>query len=238
MHHRWKLIVSVEHARNDVPPEIDLGLDAEVLDSHVAWDPGALDVGRIVAQATGAPLFEGRWTRLVADLNRSPGNPDVVPEVAFGVPVPGNQGMTVADRQARIDRYHTPYWTDVRQAVRDAMADDPDACVFHLSVHSFTGEFQGQVREMSMGVMLDPGRILERYVADHLLDALVARGVNAVENQPYDGRADAIVTAFRPEMGDRSYAGIEVEVSQNHLDEIGDLGRRLLEAVRWLIDTH
>jgi predicted N-formylglutamate amidohydrolase len=122
--------------------------------------------------------------------------------------------------------------------VRDALASDPDVCVLHLSVHSFTGEFDGRVREMTMGVMLDPDRILERYVADHLLTALHERGVNAVENQPYDGRADAIVTAFRPEMGDRSYAGIEVEVSQNHLDEIGDLGRRLLGAVAWLLDTH
>jgi len=119
-----------------------------------------------------------------------------------------------------------------------AMAEDPDVCVLHLSIHSFTGEFQGEVREMSMGVMLDPDRILERYVADHLLTGLRERGVRAVENEPYDGRADAIVTAFRPEMGDRGYAGIEIEVSQSHLDEIDRLGHRLRDAVQWLKGTH
>jgi predicted N-formylglutamate amidohydrolase len=101
-------------------------------------------------------------------------------------------------------------------------------------VHSFTGEFAGEVREMSMGVMLDPSRRLERHAADLLLEGLVRLGVHAVENEPYDGRGDALVAALRRRFPQDRYAGVQIEVSQNHLEEIDALGHRLLETIQWL----
>lgn len=238
MHHDWFVLVTVEHASNAVPEGFDLGVDAEVFDSHVAWDPGARELGSILAADLSAPLFLGRYTRLLADLNRSPENPAAVPEVAFGVRVPANAGLSADDRAARLRRFHAPYWSRVRSTIEGALAvGHPERCVLHLSMHSFTGEFAGEVREMSMGVMLDPERRLERHAADRLLEHLERLGVHAVENEPYDGRGDALVTNLRRHLPEARYAGVQIEVSQNHLDEIEALGYRLLETVQWLKAT-
>ncbi len=238
MHHDWFVLITVEHASNAVPKGFDLGVPAEVLDTHVAWDPGAPEVASIIAAELSAPLFLGRYTRLVADLNRSPENPASVPEVAFGVRVPANMGLTPDARAARLRRFHQPYWDRVFSTVEGAFAvGGPDRCVLHLSVHSFTGEFAGEVRKMSMGVMLDPARRLERHAADLLLEGLHRLDVNAVENAPYDGRGDAIVAALRRRFPEERYAGVQIEISQNHLDEIDALGHRLLETVQWLKAT-
>lgn len=234
MHRPFEVVISCEHASNAVPPDVDLGLPEDILETHVAWDPGALPVARLLSRALGAPLFAGEWTRLLVDLNRSPWNPEVVPAVAFDVPVPGNQGLDAAAVEARMARFHTPYWSAVHGEISRRLAKGPDARVLHLSIHSFTGEFRGEIRPMSMGIMMDPNQPLERMVADILLAELEAQGVHAVENQPYDGRADALVTSARPVFGHERYAGVEVELSQNHLDEIEALGQRLLQAVRRL----
>lgn len=234
VHHPFDVIVSCEHATNAVPEEIDLGVPEDVLDSHVAWDPGARPVAELLATDLRAPLFLGGHTRLVADLNRSPWNPEIVPTVAFDQPVPANLALDEAGRRARVERYHLPYWTAVQGQIQRTLDADPRACVLHLSIHSFTGEFRGEIRPMSLGIMMDPILRLERHVSDVLLEELTARGVHAEENQPYDGRADALVTSMRPIFGEDRYAGIEIELSQNHLDEIDALGRRLLESVRAL----
>lgn len=233
-HPPFDVIVSCEHASNAVPEALDLGLNPDVLDSHAAWDPGARPVAELLAKSLNAPLFLGQYTRLLADLNRSPWNPEIVPEVAFDCPVPANQGLTDEQRRARIARYHTPYWVQVQDEIQRALDAHADACVLHLSIHSFTGEFRGEVRPMSLGIMIDPILRLERHVCDVLLQELTEQGVHAVENQPYDGRADALVTSMRPLFGEQRYAGVEIELSQNHLDEIDVLGHKLLEAVRRL----
>ena len=73
-------VVSVEHASPDVPARLaDLGLPARWFGTHHAWDPGAALVGARIARAFGALLHRGRWSRLVADLNRSADHPRAVP---------------------------------------------------------------------------------------------------------------------------------------------------------------
>ena len=90
----WQPVVSIEHASNAIPPELGtLGLTNEILESHVAWDPGAEYVGRKLASAVRSPIVVGQFSRLVADLNRSPENHESVPSTAFGVAVPGNSQL-------------------------------------------------------------------------------------------------------------------------------------------------
>lgn len=235
MHHDWFTLVTVEHASNAVPEGIDLGVPPEALETHAAWDPGAKEVGSIVAADLYAPMFLGRYTRLVADLNRNPENPAVVPEVGYGVTVPANIGLSPEQRARRLATFHRPFWQRVRETIDGALAVGPrERRILHLSIHSFTGEFEGEVRPMSMGVMFDPARPLERHVADLLLTGLERLGVHAVENQPYDGRSDSHTTFLRRQIPADRYAGVQIEVSQNHLDEIEALGHRLLQTVQWL----
>lgn len=203
---RPRLILSCEHARNELPDGLDLGLDEEALRSHIAWDEGALELARTLALATGAPLIEGEVSRLVVDLNRREEDPGVIPTVAFGVPVPGNQGLGAEQRQARFLRYHRPYRARILAEVGRA-----SPCL-HLSIHSFTPVLHGEERTVRLGLLFDPDRSAEARHAERLRQALRAAGVDARFNEPYLGTDEGLTTWLRERFADERYAGIELEL--------------------------
>jgi predicted N-formylglutamate amidohydrolase len=232
---RWALLVSCEHASPEVPAGLELGVPADVLRSHTGWDEGAQTVAALVARTFGAPAHYGAYTRLIADLNRSPTNPEVVPAIAFGTPVPGNQGLSAAERQDRIERYHQPYWRAVLAELCQLFLADPERVVLHLSVHSFTPELNGQVRPMPVGVLYDPAQPLEELVARTLIGAYQKAGLTLAENRPYDGRADALTTACRGFFRAERYAGVEIELNQGRLHELDRLSQPLLQGLAQLL---
>jgi predicted N-formylglutamate amidohydrolase len=224
----FSLIVTAEHASNAIPPpELgDLGLAQEILDSHVAWDPGAKEVATQLAAALSCPLHLGGHTRLVADLNRSPGTKEVVPEIAFGVPVPKNAGLSPAERRAREDLYHRPYWLSVQGEIERARPP-----VLHLSIHSFTAQLGAEKRALDLGVLFDPDREPDAKIARHLVRALGETGFDTRENRPYDGRSDGLTTHMRGRLDPTAYSGIEIEISQRLLHRLDAIARALTLAV-------
>jgi len=207
------LVVTAEHASCAVPAHLGaLGLRPDVLRSHRGWDPGAAIMARIVARAFAAPLFLGRWSRLLVDLNRSATHPRVVPRSAHGEPVPGNVQLDAAGRQARIDRYWRPWRGDVEQALSACLGAHGE--VVHVSVHSFVPELDGQVRDADVGLLYDPRRAGERAVVDAMRQALAGHGLRARRNYPYAGTSDGFTTHLRRQHPDGVYAGVEIEVNQ------------------------
>lgn len=231
----WALVISSEHASRDRPPELaDPSLADAVFETHVAWDPGAREIARALAAATGAPLHLGRYTRLFVDLNRSPTSPEAVPATAFGVHVPPNARLDADQIRARIAAHHAPYWAAVERDV--LLAHDRAQAVLHLSVHSFVEEYQGRHRALDLGLLFDPARALERRVADHLARAFRRAGFDARDNEPYDGRADALTTALRTTHGGAWYAGVELEINQRHLGRLEAVEATVVTAVCELLD--
>lgn len=225
------LIVSAEHASNARPPEFDAsGVPPEVWDTHAAWDPGAREVATHLASRLGAPLFLGRFTRLYVDLNRSPVSAECVPARAFGVEVPLNAALSKEAIAQRIAEHHRPHWEGVRAAVRQAMAQGRGA--LHVSVHSFVEVYEGRHRPVDLGILIDPAQAFEKRLADRLYPALGATGLLVRENEPYDGRADALTTALRKELWGSDYAGIEIEINQRHLGRIEAIAALVEQAVR------
>ncbi|MDA1236475.1 MAG: N-formylglutamate amidohydrolase, partial [Acidobacteria bacterium] len=89
---RFAVVVTAEHASSKIPERYrGLGLSARRQQSHIAWDEGSKSLAREIARQLNAPLVEGAVSRLVIDLNRSLHHRRVIPAVAFGVPVPGNE---------------------------------------------------------------------------------------------------------------------------------------------------
>ncbi|MCB9869161.1 MAG: N-formylglutamate amidohydrolase [Planctomycetes bacterium] len=220
-----QLVVSVEHASCRVPaPLRGLGLPPAHLRTHHGWDPGAADVARRIAKVFGSPLHLGRWSRLVADLNRSSFHPRVIARTSGGRAVPANQGLSAAARRARLDRYWVPY--------RSAVETDLDAVVarwgrvLHLSVHSFTPELDGEVRNNDIGLLYQPSRRAEKSLADRLDRRLSGRELRVRRNYPYTGLADGFCMRLRAERSARSYLGMEIELNQRAL---GDAASR-----RWI----
>ena len=106
---------------------------------------GAGAVARGIAARLSAPLVLQVYSRLVIDCNRPTDVPDSVPETIHGIDVPGNQTLSEAARQARIDEIFKPF----HNAVSSILDGRPRRAV--LAIHSFNPELSGIVRPWDIG---------------------------------------------------------------------------------------
>jgi predicted N-formylglutamate amidohydrolase len=204
------LVLSCEHASWTLPPGIDLGVPLEVLQSQASWDHGAYEIAVRLSDATGIHLHSSAFSRMWVDLNRAADHPNVVPENSYGAPVPGNVALSPADRAARIETFHVPYWAAVRRDVAARLRDRGE--VLHFSSHTFDPTLDPKKRTFEVGVLYDTTHPYEAGHAERLLFALKRAGISARANEPYTGVGFAICTSFRKEFGAR-YAGIQLETS-------------------------
>ena len=73
----------------------------DLLQSHRGFDPGALGMARDIARRLGAALITSTISRLLVDLNRSPGHPRLYSDVIRRLP---------AERRQRIlEQHYLPY---------------------------------------------------------------------------------------------------------------------------------
>jgi predicted N-formylglutamate amidohydrolase len=205
------LVLSCEHASWTLPPGVDLGVGADVLQSQAGWDHGAFDIASRLSEAVGLPVHAGAFTRMFADLNRAADHPDVIPIVSYGAPVPGNAHLSAGDRAARLAAFHTPYWDGIRRDVRARLRDSEG--VLHLSSHSFSPELDPHARVFDVGVLYDPAHAFEAALAERMMFQLRSAGLTVRANQPYTGLGPAVCTSLREELAGERYAGIEIETS-------------------------
>lgn len=205
------LVLSCEHASWQLPPGVDLGVDADVRSSQAGWDHGALEIADALGEALGLPVHAGSFTRMFVDLNRPPEHPDAIPVVSYGAPVPGNALLTPGDRAARLAQFHAPYWEAVRLDVAARLRDR--GAVLHFSSHSFDPALDPPNRQFDVGVLYDHAYAFESEVAERLLFTLRGAGLVVRANQPYSGLGPAICTSLRGEHAGARYAGIELETS-------------------------
>lgn len=217
-----RLLITCEHASGALPEGLDLGLSEERLLSHISCDRGSLLIARELARLAAAPLHEGRFSRLLVDLNRREANPAVILAESYGVRVPGNAGLSEAEREARIARWHRPY----REAARaDAVRIAESGFCLHLSIHSFTPAIDPAVRAFDAGVLFDEARSPEREIAIRIADALRGRGHDTRLNAPYRGTPEGLTSWLREQLDASRYAGLEIEANQAWIDREGAVAR-------------
>lgn len=207
--HELALILSCEHASNAVPARWR-GLFAgeeELLHSHRGWDPGALDLGRCFAAASGAILHVGRVTRLLVDLNRSLENRRALLS-------PWTRKLPADEREQILDAYYHPYRSQVESALEAELGAGRD--VLHLSVHSFTPVLHDEPRRADVGLLYDPARERELAFATEWRSKLLALepGLRVRRNYPYRGTDDGFIPWLRMRHPAQRYVGIELEVNQ------------------------
>lgn len=208
---RRRILVSCEHGGNVVPaPYAPLFAGAAaVLDSHRGMDFGALEVAQAFGVRLGVAPFMATTTRLVVDLNRSPGHRTLFSEYT--------RDLSREQRDAVMAEHYWPYRKAVEDAVSAAVGEG--ATVLHVSSHSFTPELNGVVRNCDVGLLYDPARRGECLFVDAWLAALsaAAPGLRLRRNYPYRGTSDALVTHLRKLHDGADYAGVEIEVNQRHV---------------------
>lgn len=174
-------LLVADHAGNIFPRALGrLGISAAEAARHIALDIGIAGVGRILADTLGAALIRQNYSRLVIDCNRPPGAATSIPEVSEVTPIPGNAGLSAAERAAREREIFRPYHDAIAAELeRRRAAKAPSALV---ALHSFTPVFKSDARPWHAALLYHRDPRLA-----HALLALLRNesGLHVGDNQPY-----------------------------------------------------
>jgi predicted N-formylglutamate amidohydrolase len=178
------LVVLCDHAANAFPPGYGtLGLPADQLTRHIAYDIGAAEVTCTIARRLGVPAVLSRYSRLLIDPNRGDDDPTLIMRLSDGAIVPGNRHLDPAERAKRIDLYYRPYHRTIASVLDRCIATGVPPAI--LSIHSFTESWKGTPRPWHVGILWDK----DPRLSDALLEAFYASHDLIVgDNEPYTGR--------------------------------------------------
>lgn len=206
------VLLLCDHASNFVPRALQgLGLDDAHLVRHIAWDIGAAEATREMARLLDAPALLSGFSRLVVDPNRIAEGTDLIPEVSDGVEVPGNRGLTPAQRQQRYETFHQVYHRTIEAELDALAARGPGPAV--VSVHSFTPVMEGQERPWQVGILWNR----DRRLPVPLMTRLRAEGLVVGDNEPYTGR-DFHGYTLHSHAEPRRLANVLIELRQDLVD--------------------
>ena len=179
------LLFVCDHASNALPERYGtLGLAAQLFDTHIAYDIGAAEVTRVLADAFHAPAILARWSRLLIDLNRGADDPTLVMKLSDGSVVPGNAGANDAEIAERRAHFHAPYHAAIASEIAAARAGGATPVL--VSMHSFTPSWKGKKRPWDVGVLWDRDGRLARPLMARLAEA----GFTVGDNEPYSGELE------------------------------------------------
>ncbi|MER9580523.1 N-formylglutamate amidohydrolase [Mesorhizobium sp. M0276] len=214
-------VLTCDHASNFLPAEFGtLGLAAEDLSRHIAWDPGALPVARRMAEALDATLIETRISRLVIDCNRPLDAPDLIMSVSVSekTVVPANQGLSADEREARVALAWRPFHGTIEKTIEDRLASGRETRL--VSIHSFTPIFKGKNRPWHIGIIHDE----DRRLAAPLISALKRlAGVTVGVNEPYSP-ADRVYFTLERHARSRGLPCAMIEIRNDEIS--GETGQR------------
>lgn len=207
-------VIVCDHASNRIPEEYkSFGFAEDALQTHIAWDPGALGVARRLSARLDAPLFWPDVSRLVIDCNRPIDASSLIVTESEGRPVPPNRHLSEAQRARRIERVHAPYHDAIDSCLKGrASAGLPTALI---AIHSFTPVFLGKARPWQVGIVFDD----DRRLSDPLIRGLNAGPALTVGiNEPYSP-ADQVYYTVSRHAGPLGLPAAMVEIRN---DEIGN----------------
>jgi predicted N-formylglutamate amidohydrolase len=212
-------VILCDHASNRIPEEFtSAGLSADLLDTHIAWDPGALGVARRMSALLDAPLIWPDASRILIDCNR-PAEADslIVVETERG-PVDANRGLSPEERARRLAQIHVPYHAAIHACLnRRLEAHRPTVVV---AIHSFTPIFFGKQRPWQIGVVFgDDRRLADPLISQLKSDARLTVGVN----EPYSP-ADSVYYTVERHSGPAHLPAVMIEIRNDEIDD--DAGQR------------
>lgn len=229
---RSPIVLACEHAGKVLPRSLgSLGLTEAHLEAHIAWDIGAAEVARRMAERLDAPLYLQTYSRLVCDCNRHPSVGDFVPVRSEDIDIPGNVGLSTAQVEARRSEVHAPFHDTIAAAIDRRLAQDRETIV--VSIHSFTPVFLGYNRPWHVGVLYnrDPA------VAQKALTALRGqKGLCVGDNEPYS-MSDETDYTIPVHSEQRKLPGVEFEIRNDQIRNAGGQDDWAARLSQLLLDT-
>lgn len=206
-----KLLLTCEHAGNEIPEVYQkYFLNAgSVLNSHRGYDPGALEMFYFLKDLADYSFYSNT-SRLLIELNRSLHHPRLFSEFT--------RNLSSTEKKNLVDRFYLPYRNSIENWISETIKKGEK--VVHVSVHSFSPELDGNVRNTDLGLLFDPSRALEKRFCRIFKNQLLLAGsqFKVRFNYPYLGKADGFTTYLRKKFP-QNYSGIELEINQKHAVE-------------------
>jgi len=175
-------VIVCDHASNRIPAKYgDLGLSQAERLSHIAWDPGALSVSRMLSDLLDAPLVQSTVSRLIIDCNRDLDAPDLIWTLSEATRIAANDDLTADERQYRIDHFHRPYHASIETLLESRRHAGRESIL--VCMHSFTPVYHGVQRPWPIGLIHG----VSTGYTSALFDALKADApeINVGWNEPY-----------------------------------------------------
>ena len=215
---RADLLLVCDHAHPRVPTRLmSLGLDADVLGCHIAYDIGAYAVACQLSRRLDACLVSAGYSRLVIDPNRPPGHPDSIVTGNDGIAIAGNQSLDPLRSEARLHEIFEPYHTRIGREIARLWTRARPPVLF--SIHSFNPRFGHQPRPWDVGILWGhDGRL-----AKPLIAALAACGLEVGDNEPYSGRS--LAYSMDRHAAASGLAHCTVEINQERLGDDAEADR-------------
>ena len=204
------IVLICEHASNHIPQNFSkLGLVAQDLTRHIAWDIGAANTARLLSRLLDAPLILQKYSRLLYDCNRPPESPSAIPELSETTVIPGNKNLSVEDKLWRIDHIYRPFHQAIdrfldNRAVRNQRA-------IPVSIHSFNKNYKGKDRAVELGLLFDR----DPWLANHLVKSFP--GINTQLNEPY-GPKDGVMHLMNVHASPRGLNHLMIEIRNDLIE--------------------
>jgi predicted N-formylglutamate amidohydrolase len=178
---RSPFLLTSDHYGRLLPKALgDLGLPESGLTRHIAWDVGIAGVAERLSDHLDAHLIAQRYSRLVIDCNRPIGAASSIPAFSDATAIPGNEGLSREDAEARQREIFDPYHVRIDEAIA-ARAREKRPTVL-VSLHSFTPVYAGVARPWHIAALYQRDKVLPPL----LLQAFRAEGDLVVgDNEPY-----------------------------------------------------
>lgn len=185
------VLLTAEHASQELPEGWAWSEEDRqwFVGRHWSYDPGTADLARELSDDLGALALLSRVSRLFADVNRPVSGSDTLFRAeGDGRAVELNKVFQTAhaeeERRARLLLGYMPYHAALAAlaaGVGGAGGSPPRAV---LSLHSFTPEYEGERREVEVGVLtrLPQG---SGSLADRFVGALRGAGFDTRYNEPW-----------------------------------------------------
>ena len=120
------LLLICDHASNYIPPTYQkLGLTADQLKEHIAWDIGAAEITLQISEILNSVAILSGISRLIVDANRDPSDQKSAPEISDNITIT-ERGTCFGYRDLMVDprsflilkRLNYPVFFDVGHSVR------------------------------------------------------------------------------------------------------------------------
>lgn len=196
------ILIIADHASNIVADDIELGIDDNLLSTHIAVDIGVKTVSEMMVERYDIFAIMATQSRLIIDLNRQEDDAGLIPVISDGIEISGNI-INQADRLHRIERFHRPYHAKVAEIVKIYKPS------LILALHSFTPTLQSDpdiARPWETGVMYGPSE----NVAKLAIEYLRASGFVVGDQLPYTGMIWNATMDRHAEPNNIPYFGLEM----------------------------